>query len=182
MKQQPLFKFKSLKSHGGVVSKGKRKSTRPLNKKRLHHVVMKSQYAKGVYSFKNSSHRQKLERLIYNKAKIYGVRISEFANVGNHFHLLIRFQSVHLLKNFLKVTLGLIARIVSKAQKGRKFGRFWDGLVFTRIVSKGIDEARVVDYLSANIIESELGNFFRYLFEEEQKKYWKSKTKKRQAL
>ncbi len=178
MKQQNLFVFKNTKSYGGKVNLGKRKESRPLNKNRLLHVVARSEHARGVKSFKNFHHKQQIQKLIYDKAHRYGVRIAEFANVGNHFHLLIRFQAIHLLKTFFKVTLGLIARLVTKAQKGKKFGRFWDGLVFTRVVSKGKDEARIFDYIIANQIESESGSVSRQEFQARKKEQWDARTKK----
>ncbi len=170
MKQLELIKFSNAKSYGG--NSKKRKTARPIHNKRLHHVVMKSQLATGRLSFKNICHRQQLENLIYEKAHRYGIRIAEFVNVGNHFHLLIRFNKPHLLKTFFRVTLGLIARIVTKAQKGNKFGRFWDGVVFTRIVSQGLDEARIFDYLMANRLESAISIEFRKMFEERRRAYW----------
>ncbi len=178
MKQYKLFKFNTSKSHGGAVTSGKRKTARPLNKKRLHHIVMKSNLAKGRYSFKSLRHRQKIETLIHRKAQIYGIRIAEYSNVGNHLHLVVRFQCPYLFKNFLKVTMGLIARIVTHAKKGKQFGRFWDGLVFSRIISPGRDQARIFEYIAANVIESEIGNFFRRQYELECERKWK---KRRQA-
>ncbi len=181
MKQLSLFEFKSKTSHGGKINFGRRKCARPLDKNRIQHVVMRSQHAKGERSFRNFKLKVELENLIRDKAQRYGIRIAELSNVGNHFHILIRFQNRQLLKTFFKVTMGLIARLVTKAQKGKPFGRFWDGIVFTRIVSKGRDEARMRDYLYANKIEAEEGGYSRNRFESETKKFWRGRQKTRRS-
>ncbi len=181
MKQLNLFKMKTQKSYGGKTL-GKRKSTRPLNPKRLHHVIMKSQHAKGLLSFKNPVHRAKIEKLIFDKAQRYGIRIAEFANVGNHFHLLVRFKNIYLIQNFLKVTMGLIARLITGASKTKRYGRFWEGLVFTRIVSKGLDQSRMFDYLAANKIQSDAGTESRCRFEMSKKREWRRRTSKHQKV
>ncbi len=150
---------------------------RPLDKKRLHHVILKSQHAKGDRSFKKFDMQIKYKNLIYSKAKRYGVRIAAFSNVGNHFHLLIRFQDRALIKTFFKVVAGLIARLAAGAQKGKRFGRFWDSVLFTRIVSQGRDEARMFDYLEANLIQAHFGKQARSHFEFICKEYWKDLSK-----
>ncbi len=172
MEQQDFFKSNRRKSYGGETI-GVRKKARPLDNKKLHHIVMRSQFAVGRHSFKSAHHQMRLKKLIFDKAKLYYVSIAEFSNVGNHFHLLVKFQKRHLVQNFFRVVLGLIARIVVGAQKGKKFGKFWDGLVFTRVVSKGRDEARIFDYLTANNIQAEVGDKARHDFERRQKMLWK---------
>ncbi len=172
MKQLPLFSLSKSKSYGGQM-KGRRKTARPLDKKRLHHVILKSQYAKGGRSFKKFDMQIKYKNLIYSKAKKYGIRIAAYSNVGNHFHLLIRFQDRNLIKTFFRVVAGVIARLAVGAQKGKRFGRFWDSVIFSRIVSKGRDEIRMFDYLEANLIQSHFGKAARKHFESICKEYWK---------
>ncbi len=177
MKQQEFFKRNNRKSHGGTAA-GKRKTARPLDPKRLHHVVMRSQHAVNKLSFKSLYYQTQLKDLIFEKAKVYGVRIAEFSNVGTHFHLLLKFQNRPMIQNFLRVVLGLIARIVSKAQKGKKFGKFWDALVFTRIISKGRDEARMYEYLVCNQIQAVYGMEARLAYQLRRKEIWKFWSKK----
>ncbi len=172
----PLFQLSNRKSYGGIV-KAKRKITRPLDKKRLHHVILKSRHATGAMSFKNNKHQIVLKDLIFSKAKRYGVRIAKLSNVGNHFHLLLRFQDRELVKTFFKVIAGMIARIITGAQRGNKFGKFWDGIVFSRVVSTGLDEVRMFDYLDANCVEALFGRKARMHFEKNSKAFWNTRTK-----
>ncbi len=177
MKQLLLFPISNSKTYGGEMS-GRRKTMRPLDKKCLHHVILKSQHAKGEKSFKKFDMQMKYKNLIYSKAKKYGVRIAAYANVGNHFHLLIRFQDRNLIKTFFRVVAGVIARLAIGAQKGKRFGRFWDSVLFTRIVSKGRDEIRMFDYLEANLIQAHFGKAARKHFESICKEYWEELYKK----
>jgi hypothetical protein len=66
----------------------------------------------------------------------------------------------------MKVTTGLIARFMTKAQRGKPFGqRFWDGLAFTRIVKGARDESGVRNYLAKNRTEREEGSHMRKALE-----------------
>ncbi len=172
MKQLSFFNLSNRKNYGGEM-KGRRKTMRPLDKKRLHHVILKSRHAKGDRSFKKFDMQIQYKNLIYSKAKKYGVRIAAYSNVGNHFHLLIKFQDRNLIKTFFKVIAGVIARLAVGAQKGKRFGRFWDSVLFTRIISKGRDELRIFDYVEANLIEAHFGKAARKHFEMICKEYWK---------
>ncbi len=177
MKQLPLFNLSKQKSYGGQM-KGRRKTVRPLDKKRLHHVILKSQHAKGDQSFKKFDMQIKYKNLIFSKAKKYGVGIAAYSNVSNHFHLIIRFQDRALVKTFFRVVAGVIARITVRAKKGKRFGRFWDSVLFTRIITKGRDVTRMFDYLEANLIQAHFGKAARKHFEKSCKEYWRDFFKK----
>ena len=96
----------------------------------------------------------------------WGVRIYRYANVGNHIHLLIKVPSRTVWQRFSRELAGGIAIIVTGARKGQALSRvrkrddedtlrgFWDGLVFTRIVSFSRDFTGMKRYLVKNLFEA----------------------------
>lgn len=164
LEQSSLLKLSRELRHGGCIGKGRRKGARPLERRKLIHLVMRSKKARGKYSLKGLQREQQIHSLVYQQATRYGVRIASFANVGNHLHILLRFQSRHLFQNWLKLITGKIARLVTQARKGQAFGRFWDGLAFTRLIKSRTDGERVLSYVMANSFEGEFNKWVRDLF------------------
>src|SRR5262245_53341334 len=126
-RQLKLFKPSRLE-HGGDVLKGKRKEMRPFSPKASIHIVLRSSRARGPWSMLHRRNRSRVERTIYGFASANHVRVYRFANVGNHLHLLVRTPSPEGLQRFLKTVGGIIPRLITRARKGSRVGKFWDGL------------------------------------------------------
>jgi REP element-mobilizing transposase RayT len=147
-------------SHGGELTKGKRKEIRPLDPKQALHVVLRSSLARGERSMLNPKYCGHIHRLVERLASRYGVRLYRYANVGNHIHLLIKVPSRGVWQRFLRELAGGIAIIVTGAKKGSSLTRnetgrgFWDHLAFTRIVRFGRDFRNMGRYLIKNLFES----------------------------
>lgn len=119
-------------------------------------MILKSSHAKGRLSL--LSRKVEVSQLVEAKASKYQIKIHRFENMGNHLHLMVSFKSKKQMQDFMRVVSGLIARLVTGAQKGRAFGkRFWDHLVFTRIVTGRRDFAGLDHYFFKNEIEREYG-------------------------
>ena len=127
---------------------------RPIDPKRAIHLVLKSQKAKGSDSFLQPKHEKRISALIEEASRHYGVKVYRFTNVGNHLHLLVKTQTRRGFQNFLRVITGKIAILITKAKKGEKKGKFWDGLSFTRVVQWGKDFTNLDRYFTKNQIES----------------------------
>jgi hypothetical protein len=136
--------------YGGAKTKGFRKLERPLSTKKWIHLVLKSDKAVGQLSFLSIQNRPKVESLLKLKAKKFGVHIAELVNVGNHFHLKIKITNRENFGRYLKSVTSLIARAVTGAKKGKPFGRFWQGLAYTRVLKTALEELRLRGYLEAN--------------------------------
>jgi REP element-mobilizing transposase RayT len=144
--------------------KGRRKIFRPLDRKRPLHIILKSSLARGSKSF--VSNQLVVKSLIEAKAKAYGIKIHGLEIMRDHIHLFVSFKSRVFVQSFMKVTTGLIARAITKAAKGKPFGkRFWDGLAFTRIITGRRDFATMRNYLVKNRIERDEGTEFRRAIE-----------------
>ena len=148
---------KKIFTHGGSKATGKRKLKRPLATKKWTHLVLKSTKARGQYSMLKQSNSKWIENLINAKAKKFGVEVKEQVNMGNHLHLRFRIASRYSFQNFLRSITNLIARHVTGARKGKAFGKFWDGLAFTRVLMTSFEERRLRDYFVANRIERQHG-------------------------
>jgi hypothetical protein len=86
-------------------------------------------------------------------ARQYGLRVYEFANAGNHLHILVRARRRVHLQHFLRAFAGIVARRVTGAEKGRPVGKFWDLLAYSRIVTWGRDFVGVRAYVIGNEVE-----------------------------
>ena len=155
-----LFKSKPKSMFGGALQRSHPKSKRPLSTKHAVHLVLKSNLARGTKSFLSPRNAGKIESLIRKRAKIAGVRIYHFVNVGNHIHLVIRLHNRAAYANFVRTVTGLIARHVLGAQRNAAKGlKFWQARPFTRLVSWGRDYNRLRDYyMEKNRIEALGGN------------------------
>ncbi len=173
MKQTNLFEyFNKSKTrrrygrtqHGGAQTKGHRKLERPLSTKRWIHLNLKSDKAKGPLSFLLPRNRQIVREIIKEKAQKFGIQIADGANVGNHIHLKIKIQDRESFQKFLKAITCLIARKITGAKRGKKFGRFWQGLAFTRVLTSSLEELNLKGYIKANKIEANQGEAAREKF------------------
>ncbi|GIL18533.1 MAG: hypothetical protein BroJett040_22840 [Oligoflexia bacterium] len=151
------------RSFGGSSLKKRRKVARPLREGLIHHVVFKSRKAVGKYSF--YTHKKLVRALLKERSQKYFVEILDFVNMGNHLHLKVRFKDKKRFQNFLRTFAALLARKITGAHRGRKLSlsrtegksKFWDGLVFTRILTSKIEELGLRGYFEGNHRQRELG-------------------------
>ncbi|MGZ3653531.1 MAG: hypothetical protein ACXWR1_09270 [Bdellovibrionota bacterium] len=138
--------------HGGAHRAGKRKTARTIATKKPMHVTFKSSRARGAWSF----HRQAntIEEKIYALAKKYRVRIRLYQNVGNHLHLAAQASTRREFQSFLRVVPQAIAYLVTGTRRGNAIGKFWDGLVHTRVVHWGKDWFNLKGYIARNRFEA----------------------------
>ena len=142
--------------------KKRRKTARPLIEGLIHHVVFKSSKAKNELSFYH--HKIILNKIIKKFSKKYFIEILDFVNMGNHLHFKVRFNDKKRFQNFLRTFTALTARKITGAVKGKSFGKFWDGLVFTRVLKSKIEELGLKGYFEGNHRQRELGYTEREFF------------------
>ncbi|MBX3021428.1 MAG: transposase [Bdellovibrionales bacterium] len=162
MKQQSLFDSKTKSrygrtEYGGLKTKGHRKLERPFYSRKWIHLVLKSDKAYGKLSLKAAPNQTFIRELIYSKARKFGVSVGDFVNMGNHLHIKARCSSRGQFQKFLKSVTGRIARKVTGARRGNKFGRFWQGLAYTRVLMSSVEEMRLHNYFCANRLEGLAG-------------------------
>ena len=58
---------------------------------------------------------------------------------------------------FLKSFAATLARQITGARKGKVFGKFWDGLVYTRVLMTKLEALGLRAYFEGNHRERELG-------------------------
>lgn len=110
--------------------------------------------SKAVGKYRLTLHRKAIETILVTQAKRWDVTIYERSINSNHIHLAIRSKSRLGLQNFFRTIGALIARTVTGAKKGNPFGKFWDEVVWTRIVEWGKAFITLVNYVKKNILES----------------------------
>lgn len=151
-------------THGGWRTQGRRKGRRPLLERKWTHLVLKSTKATGLRSFLSPRNRVFIEKLLRAKALRWHVQIGDFANVGNHLHLKLRFNRRENFQGFLRSVTGLIARHVTGAKRGNPQGPFWQGLAFTRVLRSAFEALQLKGYFQANRIEARKGEKARQDF------------------
>lgn len=143
--------------HGGAETKGHRKNYRPLAEKKWIHLVLKSQKAKGSWSFLTPKNQILIRQILKEKAQKWGVQIAEIVNVGNHLHVKLKFKYREGFQNFLRSVTSLIARRITTARRGVKTGKFWQGLAFTRVLKTRLEEVQLRGYFDANRMQAQKG-------------------------
>jgi REP element-mobilizing transposase RayT len=142
--------FSRRKIHGHDLRKGRRKLFRPVDPRKPLHLVFRAERAKGSWSLRRFKHIEHIKKLTYFLAKKNQIKIIEYANGGNHLHLLVRAKDRNGFKRFTRTLSGLVARLVTGARKGNAVGKFWDALFFSRVVEWGRDYFATKDYVIQN--------------------------------
>lgn len=151
-------------THGGSLRKGTRKVARPFIRKRPIHIVLRSTKARGNLSFLKTKNDRKIAAILKKQASKHYVKILEWVNVGNHLHIKAKGFEKKSFGRFIRTIAALIAREVTGAKKGSRFGKFWDGLAYTRVLTTDFDERVLAKYFSANALESIFGKEVRDIF------------------
>ncbi|MGE0762324.1 MAG: transposase [Bdellovibrionales bacterium] len=148
--------FKKMRAFGGaLLKKAKNRHARPLSTKEPLHLVLRSSRARGDWSFYKPRNRKIIQEGLSRLCRKYGVKVEQFANAGNHLHLLLRIKNRQTYFPFIRGLTGLIALQVTASTKLKQLcGRFWDARPFTRVVFgwRGYQIAK--DYVLLNQLES----------------------------
>ncbi len=165
---------KAAQEHGGetYAKSGRRKTARPFDPRKPLHITMRSSLAVAERSMLHPKRARIIKNIVYNAGKRQGIEIKKYVCVGNHLHILLQTKArrmIHArpaLRAFLREVGGLVARVVTGAEKGRPLNlarqtatqqtqekenlRFWDHLAWSRIVSWGKDLLGVGKYFLKN--------------------------------
>lgn len=166
-KQLEFFgELKMPRFFGGSLRKSNPKAKRPLSKRESVHLVLKSARAIGPKSMLQKRNADRIDTLFRKHAKLCGIKIYHFVNVGNHLHLVIRIHDRKLFTRFIRAVTGLIARHVLNQERGlgrrnteqpvkakerdEDKSRFWVARPFTRLIAWGKDFKIVGQYMIKN--------------------------------
>ena len=111
------------------------------------HLVLRSARARGELSLLRPTNVAHVQTLLHEQAKRQ-----------------LRCFSRESFQAFLRSFAAMVARKVTGARKGLSFGKFWDGLAFTRIVGARFEERVLEKYFLANEYEREFGKSVRKIF------------------
>jgi REP element-mobilizing transposase RayT len=137
---------------GGSYLKSHPKSRRPLDSKMPLHIVLRTN--RNILRLPKNFAR--VNRMVESVAQKNGVRIYEYANVGNHLHLLVKIPRVHLWAKFIRELTGRIAQVAQDLKGQQKGEKFWSSRPFTRVVKGWKRAYRIAkDYLLLNQMEGE---------------------------
>lgn len=150
--RQDLFR-----QYGGSLfgDNGNARESRPLSTEHSMHLVLRSELARGEWSMRHRRHHKKVDQIVRSQARRWGLKIYEYANVGNHLHILLKVSSRKNYSGFIRAISGLIARTVSQSQRGQRLGqRFWQHKPFSRVVLWGKAFMQVKKYIKMNAQEA----------------------------
>ncbi|NUM88785.1 MAG: hypothetical protein HUU37_06255 [Bdellovibrionales bacterium] len=123
---------RSESAHGGLAAIGRRKAARPISPRKPMHLIFRSSRARGPWSLVRS--RNRIRELSFLTARRSSVRIQRLAVLDRHLHLVVRAGSREHMQKFLRVLPQVVMFAVTGARKGNPRGRFWDALVFSRVM------------------------------------------------
>ena len=95
--------------------------------KRAMHVVLRSSWAKGSYSFRHPKNRRFIEKLLIETALRFNVKLYRRAIVGNHLHLIILCPCQESYHGFISVVSGRCASHVMNYQSFKSFVKIAGG-------------------------------------------------------
>lgn len=128
---------------GGSLLKGNPKTKRPLDSKLPTHLVLRAK--KSV--FRLPKNFEFTNKLVKDTAAKYGVRIYDYANVGNHLHILLKLPHRSAWAAFIRELTGKLAAAVGRG--------IWLHRPFTRVVRGWRRAYKVIkDYLNLNKLEA----------------------------
>lgn len=130
------------KEFGGSLILGKRKSRRPLSTKHPIHLVLKST---GSSHFNPGNRR--IDKLIRDQAKKYGIKVYDIALSWSHIHMLLKLPSRMAYLSFIRTVTALLVRLVSKK-------KIFDLRPYTKVLSWGRQFKKVVEYHTLNTLEA----------------------------
>jgi hypothetical protein len=138
---------------GSLLKNSHAKTHRPLDSKLPIHLILRSVKG-GMRLPKTFKH---VNQTVDRACKKHGVRLYQYANVGNHLHMLIKISHVKRWAAFIRELTGRIAQ-VAQGLKGPQKGlpNFWKQRPFTRIVRswrKAFRDAK--EYVHLNFLEAE---------------------------
>ena len=145
--------FQTRAFFGGSSLKGNARCKRPLDTRLPIHLVLRADVS-GNLSMRNPRSFGVVNGAVTRVAKKYGVRVYEYANVGNHLHILIKLTKLALWGAFIRELTGRIAQFMKVTLKIEQ--KFWLYRPFTRIIrgwKKPFTTAK--QYIELNIIEAE---------------------------
>jgi REP element-mobilizing transposase RayT len=175
-KQSSFFKINKL-TFGGSALSGHPREKRPLCTKRPIHLVLHSKMATGPLSM--SRFAPQIAGLLEAHAQKCGVKIYNYANGGNHLHLIVKIASHALFAKFLRAVTGLIARLVLTAEKAsaklKGAEKFWSARPFTRVAAWGRAYEQLRSYVTLNQLEA-LGFVKHQPRDHKRRKLWSVKV------
>ncbi len=174
-KKQPqqiqIFPTKLQTQHGGEFSRGRRKLKRPISCQKSLHVVLRSDKAKGYRSLNNNT--KMIHALTQKTEKHFGVKVYGFALNHNHLHLSVRGKRIIDIQNFFRVLAGHMAQQILRkfplpqiagnapnstpdtaSSKSKYKRKFWNDLIYSRLVTWGREFRQVLAYIEKNKLEA----------------------------
>jgi REP element-mobilizing transposase RayT len=148
---------------GALVGKNNAKEKRPFSSKHPMHLVLRSSLAVRERSLLLKN--QRIRELLYKQSKKHFVEIKNFANAGNHIHLIVHAKDRAHYKGFLRGISSSVARMVKGIRRGqskmhkvsgtkdRRSGRFWDFIPWSTIVNNFLALKNAYRYLGLNRFE-----------------------------
>jgi hypothetical protein len=134
MKQVSLFPI-APPVFGGNLPPGRRKSARPLAKKRPTHLILKAK--REIFS-----ERKTVLDVVFGQAVKQSIRIYDLAVAKDHLHLVIVIPGRREYRAFIRSVTGLLARLFGKG--------LWTALPFTRVALWGTAYRELQRYMEQN--------------------------------
>ncbi len=126
------------RTHGGDNVRGRRKIARPVVLRFPIHLRLKSSRARSGWNLNHRKHRAKVGMSVFKYAKRFNCKVLKFVNLGSEIQIILRAATKQDLQNYLRTVAGRVAITATGAERlVKKVGKFWDHLVWSKILSWG---------------------------------------------
>lgn len=140
---------------GTLLKNSNAKVKRPISTKHPMHLVLRSSMAVGEFSLSSNRVKKPIEGLVRDQCERFGIKLLEYANKGDHLHLLVKVGNRFTFSKFIRALTGVIARLVVGAQRGSPKGqKFWDQRPYSRIVDQDRGDSLIKGVAIKNHLES----------------------------
>ena len=126
--------FSSRFGHGGILAQGKRKSRRPLSMNKPMLVSLTTAPLQSRHHLQERRNSAYIREILQRQAKKFKIQLLEEKISFGSLELMLRVKQREQFQQFLRSVTALIARKISGARKGHKFGKFWLGLAYSLVI------------------------------------------------
>lgn len=129
---------------GSLLKNSHAKCKRPLSSKLPVHVILRTKQS----VLRQPKYFARVNETVAETARKYGIKIYDYANVGNHLHILLKLHHIRLWTPFIRELTSRLAALFN-------ITGFFTQLPFTRVVAGWRRAYRIArDYMELNRLEA----------------------------
>lgn len=140
---------------GSLLKNSHAKTARAISTTRPMHLVLSTSENYGRFPLRKAAVLNKVNSIVQKLCDLYGIKLYEYSNNGNHMHLVIYFKNRYVFKPFIRRLTAQISYLICG---GSKINALAEKLFTKRPWSRVVEWQRgykaVKDYVLMNYLEA----------------------------